>query len=72
MPTTVELEPIKVAKYLQVALAQRQREQVKFIQNYGADSAVAKQNGGDIAELQEAVTSCTKQAAAAPHSTTRK
>lgn len=60
------IEPRKLATYLQVAKAQRERAAKQMIATYGADSKGAAEVQGDIAELSQAITDCLKQAAASP------
>lgn len=58
----------KLAKYLQIAANQRKRALNKFVQDYGPESATVAECNGEIAEIELAINTLIKNAAAGPHS----
>ena len=67
MPIALEnVEPMKLATWLQVTLAQRQRAQKQAATLYGADSAAAAELTGDVAALNSAIAACVQAQANAP------
>lgn len=68
MPTTTNITPAKLAKYLQIAAAQRKRALTKFVQDYGPESATVAECHGEVAELEIEINNLVKQAASGPHS----
>lgn len=57
----------KLAKYLSIASAQRKRALSKFIQDYGPESGAVAECHAEIAELDMAINTLIKSAAAGPH-----
>lgn len=65
MPTSINIDAHRLAKYLTVAAAQRKRALNKFIQDYGPESSVTAECQAEIAELELAINEVVKAAAAA-------
>lgn len=66
MPSTVNIEPAKLAKYLQIAANQRKRALTKFIQDYGPESSTVSEVHAEVAELDMQINQLVKDAAASP------
>lgn len=68
MPSTVDMLPAQLAKYLQIAANQRKRAAAKFVQDYGPSSATVVEVQGEIADLDQTISKLLKDQAAGPHS----
>lgn len=66
MPSTVQTEPAKLAKYLQVTLNQRKRGMTKLTADYGADSAAVHEAAAEVSDLEIVINGLIKDAAKAP------
>lgn len=70
MATQVDIAPVKLAKYLQIAVNQRKRALAKFVTDYGPESATVAECNTEISELELAIHSMIKAASKEPHSST--
>lgn len=55
MPATVNLHPLALARYLTVALKQKERAVNKFVQDYGPNSATVQEITGEVAQLRQTI-----------------
>lgn len=51
----MKIAPLRHARYLEIALAQRERALNKALSEYGADSPICVQYRTDIKELRDAI-----------------
>lgn len=59
MPTTVNIDAQKLAKYLLIAYKQRERAAKKFADDYGPNSNTVLEVSGELAEMNKAITELT-------------
>lgn len=63
MPATIKnLNPLQVAKYLQIAYKQRERAARKFAEDYGPTSNTVAEVSAELAEMNRAITELTIEA----------
>lgn len=61
MTTTVNLSPVKLTNYLNIAYKQRERQLAVFKTQFGADSAAVAESTQELKELRNAIDTMSRE-----------